>query len=275
MDDDRPSLSPDGAGRGSVWPTVSPDRIGVADFEYDLAYMGVYVRLKVRNSSPYLVREAELRIDGLGQTRSGIVTSRKVLVGPIFPREDVPAEQGIGDPAGISGLHFEEVAAHAVRLTPPGEMEPASTYPGLKATVVSVAEEEEAPDLREPADEESGEPPRAPGIVIRIRVRNDGPSVVERARLRLLYFEEAAAASAGREDRRPYPEAEWIFDMPHADWNPHRLPPPPNAWCEPADPLPPGGVHEFTIIHYYGGPRDWARSLEATSVEVLEIKVRA
>ena len=251
-----------------------PDKIGVADFEYDLAYMGVYVRLKVRNSSPYLVREAELRIDGRGQTVPRVVTSRTVLVGPLFPGEAVPAEEGIGDPAGISGLHFEEVAARAVPLTPPGEMAPASTYPGLVAEVVSVAEDE-WPDLRDPSGDAFSGCPTTLGIAIRIRVRNDGPAVIARARLRLLYFSEAGGTTQDQEGTPREPEWEWIFDMPHADWNPYRVPDAPGATYALADLLPPGGIHEFAVIHYYGGPVDWARSLETTSVEVFELRLRA
>jgi hypothetical protein len=50
-------------------------------------------------------------------------------------------------------------------------------------------------------------------------------------------------------------------------------PAPPGAACDPADPLPPGQTYEFTIVHYEGGPRDWARRLDATSVELLELKL--
>jgi hypothetical protein len=274
MDEDGPSSPPDEAAGGSGWPTVSADRIGVADFTYDLAYMGVYARLKIRNSSPYLLREAELRIDGRGQTVPKVVTSRTVLVGPLFPGEAVPAEQGIGDRAGISGLHFEEVAARAVPLTPPHEMVPASTYPGLVAEVVSVTEDE-WPDLRDPAGDAFSGSPTTPGIAIRIRVSNDGPAVIERARLRLLYFSEAGGTTQGQDGPPREPEWEWIFDVPHADWNPYRVPDAPGATYALADPLPPSGVHEFAVIHYYGGPVDWARCLDATSVEVLEIKLRA
>jgi hypothetical protein len=37
--------------------------------------------------------------------------------------------------------------------------------------------------------------------------------------------------------------------------------------------LPPGQTYEFTIVHHEGGPRDWAQRLDATSVEVLELKL--
>lgn len=266
---------PDGGAATTSWPVVSAGRIGVVDFEYDLAYMGVYVRLKVRNSSPHLVREAELRIDAYGQTARRVVTSRKLLVGPLFPGEDVPAEQGIGDRAGVSGLRFEGVAAHAVSLTPPGDMGLASAYPGLVAEVVEVGEDDDAPDLRVPPDHQSGEAPTASGIVIRIRVRNGGAATVERARLRLLYFDEAGGATQGRQGAPQEPDTEWIFDMPHADWNPYRVRGAPGATYELADPLPSGGVHEFAIVHYNGGPHGWAGRLDATSVEVCGIRLRA
>jgi hypothetical protein len=47
-----------------AWPQVSADKIGIPDFTSDLAYMGLYLKLEILNNSPYLVREAELRIDG-------------------------------------------------------------------------------------------------------------------------------------------------------------------------------------------------------------------
>ena len=55
--------------------------------------------------------------------------------------------------------------------------------------------------------------------------------------------------------------AEWILDMPRAEWDPHRLPAAPDAVCDPADPLPPGQAHEFTLVHYDGGPHGWAGCL--------------
>jgi hypothetical protein len=257
----------------SPWPTVSPDDIVVPDFGCDLAYMGFYLRLEVCNHSPYLVREVELRIDGRGQTVPRIVTSREIRVGPLFPGVIVHEEVGIGAREGISGFSFESVAAHAVRLTPPAEMVPAAEYPELVAEVVDVTSDKEAPDLGARDDDEPGEPPKASAKAIRVRVHNRGPAVVERARLKLKYFEALDEHAGSKPPWADSPVTEWILDMPRRDWNPYELPPAPDAACDPADPLPPGQAYEFTLVHHGGGPHDWGGRLEFTSVEVCELKL--
>jgi hypothetical protein len=222
-----------------------------------------------------LVREAELRIDGCGQTRPGVVTSRVVNVGPLFPGVYLHEEVGIGAPGGISGVSFNSVMARAVRLTPPAEMVPAAEDPALLADIVDVTVDEDAPDLRTREGNGSDEPPTAVATAIRISVRNAGPAVVERVRLKLQYFESAGEAAGGEAGPRRYSVAEWILDMPRRKWNPYRLPAAPNAVRDPVDPLPPGQAHEFTLVHYDGGPHDWAGCIDAVSVEVREVKLRA
>jgi hypothetical protein len=272
--DDDSSVPPGSAKDPSAWPEVSPDKIGVPDFTSDLAYMGFYLKLEIVNGSPYLVREAELRIDGTGPGSRMAVTSREVRVGPLFPGVWFHAEVGIGAQGGITGLIFNSVAAHAVRLTPPSEMVPASQYSNLVAEIVEVADEQELPDLRENEDYVSAGPRTAVGTVIRVRVRNGGPAVVDRVRLCLRYFETAGEAFRPKTEAGWGPVAEWIFDMPRRDWNPYGLRHVPHAACDPADSMPPGRTYEFTVVHYEEGPRDWARRLDATSVEVLELKLR-
>jgi hypothetical protein len=267
---DEPSLS-NVADDPSAWPVVSPSDIGIPDFHYDLAYMGVYVRLEISNGSPYLVREAELRVDGIGKTVQKVVTSRFITVGPLFPGVRVFEEVGIGAREGISGLRFESLAARAVRLTPPSGMVPASQYPGLVAEVVDVTVDEEAPDPRERWDDQA----TAVVTAIRIRVRNAGTAVVERARLEIQYFEVGGDSAGGPLSPAPDPVARWILDMPRSDWDPYQLPAAPHAFCDPADPLAPGQAHEFTLTHYDGGPHDWAGRRGALSVEVCELRLGA
>jgi hypothetical protein len=267
---DEPSLSnaPDDP---SAWPVVSPSDIGIPDFHYDLAYMGVHVRLQICNRSSYLVREAELRVDGLAPGTGRAVTSRYIRVGPLFPGACVEEEVGVGTQGGISGLDFETLATRAVRLTPPSEMVPALQYTGLLAEIVDVTVDEEAPDPRDRWDEQA----RAVATSIRIRVCNTGPAVVERARLRLRYFEVGGSPAGGPLSESPDPVAEWILDMPRSDWDPYRLPHAPRAFCDPADPLPPGQAHEFTLTHFDGGPRDWLGSRDALAADVCEVKLGA
>jgi hypothetical protein len=255
----------------SAWPAVSPGQIGIAEWDWDLAYMGVYLRLEVRNASPYLVREAELRIDGRGKTTQGIVASRVINVGPLFPGVYVHAEVGIGAPEGISGVSFDPVTARAVRLTPPIELLPAAEYPALLADIVDVTVDEDAPDLRDP----SLTPATAVATAIRIRVRNTGPAVVERARLELQYFAASGDATSDQATGRRDAVAAWVLDMPRREWNPYQLPAAPHAVCDPADPLPPGRAHEFTLVHYDGGPHGWAGCVDAVSVRVCAVKLRA
>jgi hypothetical protein len=151
-------------------------------------------------------------------------------------------------------------------------MVPASSYPDLVAEVIDVAVDDEAPDLRKPDEDWPGRPSTA--TVIRIRVRNSGPATVERVRLKLSYFEAGDEAAAGPTGPPRDSVAEWILDMPRREWNPYQLPEPPEAVCDPADPLGPGQSYEFALVHYDGGPHDWAGSLEATSVEVVALKLR-
>jgi hypothetical protein len=280
IDDDPPSR-PDRRQEPSGWPLVSPGHIGVDDYEYDLAYMGVYLRLEILNRSPYLVREATLRVDGLGPGAAGttapggVVTSREIKVGPLFPGVPFREELGIGAPGGITGLSFESVAAQAVRLTPPDQMVPAGEYPGLAAEILDVTVDPETPDLRGCEEMTLGETRTAEATFIRIVVRNAGKAVVDRVQLKVRYFEagdEAAIKGAGS---RRGQVAEWIFDMPHREWNPYRLAGPPDGACDPAAPLPPGRSYEFVLAHYDGGPRGWAGRLEATSVEVCAVRLQA
>jgi hypothetical protein len=259
----------------SVWPVVTPNQIVIAEYDWDLAYMGVYLRLEICNRSPYLVREAELRIDGKGPGSDRVVTSREVKVGTLFPGVYLHEEVGIGEQGGIGGVSFNSVAAHAVRLTPPAQMVSAVEYPNLTADILDVTVDEEAPDLRRYEGDGSGEPRTAEATSIRILVRNAGPRVVERVRLKVGYFETGSTATAGQVGLRRLPETEWIFDMPRRDWNPYRLSGPPDAAYAPADPLPPDQDYEFTLVHYNGGPHGWAGSRDAVSVEVCELKLRA
>lgn len=256
--------SPPGPGsppEPSDWPVVPPAYVGVDDYEYDLAYMGVYLRLDICNRSPYLVREATLRVDGLGPgvegavSPKGVVTSREIRVGPLFPGVLFREELGIGAPGGITGLSFETVAADAVKLTPPDQMAPAEAYPDLAAEILGVTREEDA-------------------TTIRVRVRNSGPATVERVRLSLRYFEARGETATGASESRRDRVAEWILDMPRRDWDPYRLPGPPEAAHDPAEPLLPGRSHEFTLIHRGGGPQGWAGRLAATAVEVSALKLK-
>jgi len=186
--DDSASQSPHHC-RPPEWPVVSPGNIGVPDFKADLAYMGFYLELKIRNSSSYLVREAVLRIDGKGPgiegqiTRNGVVPSREVKVGPLFPGVDVVEEVGIGARGGINGLDFITISARAVRLTPPEQMRPAAEYPGLTAEVFEVSVDENAMDFRRREDDGLGEPRTASATSIGVRVRNSGPATVDRVRM--------------------------------------------------------------------------------------------
>ncbi|OGD21508.1 MAG: hypothetical protein A2Y69_09425 [Candidatus Aminicenantes bacterium RBG_13_59_9] len=239
----------------SAWPIVLPDEIGVPDYECDLAYMGFNLRLKICNNSPYLVHRAELRVDGRGPGSWKVVTSREVRVGPLFPGVRTVEEVGIGAQGGITGLGFSCLAAEAVRLTPPDQMVPAAEYPELAAKILDVTADREA-------------------TAIRIRVRNAGPAVVERVRLKISYFETARGeAKGGEAGPRPIPVAEWILDMPRREWDPYDLPDSPEAACDPADPLPPGQTYEFTLRHCGGVPCDWAGVREATAIEVTELKL--
>jgi homoserine O-acetyltransferase len=100
-------------------------------------------------------------------------------------------------------------------------------------------------------------------------------ATVERVRLRLGYVgtdDEEAVAPSGLPLTLV---ASWILDMPRAGWNPYRLPAPPNATCEPADPLHPGEAHELTLVHYHGGPHGWAGCPGAVSVEVCGVMTRS
>jgi hypothetical protein len=257
-----------------MWPVVSPDKIVVAESDWDLAYMGVYLRLEICNRSPFLVREAELRIDGRGAATPGVVTSREIKVGPLFPGVYVHEEVGIGAQGGISGVSFDTVAVHAVRLTPPDQMVPAAEYPDLTAEILEVAADQEAPDLRRPEDDGSEDSRTVLATAIRIRVRNGGRAVVERTRLKLKYFGAADEGTGGPAGPHQDLGIEWIFDMPQRKWNPYRLPDRLDAACDPADPLPSGQSYEFIVVHYNGGPHGWAGNLDATAVEVCELRLR-
>ena len=197
MVDDGPSARPGIAGDPLIWPVVTPGNIVIADFEYDLAYMGVYLRLEICNRSPYLVREAQLRVDGRGQTVQKIVTSETITVGPLFPGVHVHEEVGIG--------RGRESAAW---LSSPSQRVPSDSHrrptrnlrariPACWREIVEVTTDEEALDLRWSEDDH---PPTTVATSIDIRVRNTGPAVVERARLGLEYFE-AGAYSAGGHTR--------------------------------------------------------------------------
>jgi hypothetical protein len=267
--DDDSSSRPGSTEGPVVWPVVSPGTIVIAEWDCDLAYMGFYLRLEICNRSPYLVREAELRIDGFGRGTQRVVTSRAINVGPLLPGEYIHEEVGIGAREGIQGLSFNSVKAQAVRLTPPAGMVPAAQYSALVAEIVDVTVDEEAPDLRRHWDDVPGEARKAVGTAIRVRVRNTGPVVVDRVRLKLQYFEAHGQEGSPREW-----VAEWILDMPHEEWNPYQLPAAPEVFCRPAHPLQPGQAHEFTLVHYDGGPHGWAGSLDAVSVEVVEMRLR-
>jgi len=264
---DNPPSRPDSRNDLAPWPIVSPDEIVIAEWDWDMAYMGVYLKLEICNRSPYLVREAELRIDGRAQGVPGIATSREIRTGPLFPGVFVHEEIGIGARGGIGGVSFNFVSAHAVRLTQPDEMVPAAEYPALAAEILDVTIDKETPDPRS----SEGEFLTADRTAIHVRIRNGGTAVVERARLMLLYFE------AGRDEtgKQPSLVANWIFDAPRREWDPYRLPAAPEAVCDPAPPLPPGQSYDFTLVHYGGGPHGWAGCREATSVEVCELKLRS
>ena len=151
-------------------------------------------------------------------------------------------------------------------------MRPAAEYPSLTAEVVDVSVDEDAPDLRNPDDGAPGEGQTVVAANICVRVRNAGPKTIERVRLRLGYFGTDDEETAPSETPRTL-VASWILDMPRAGWNPYRLPAPPDAACDPADPLLPGQAHEFTLVHYHGGPHGWAGCLDAVSVDVCDISL--
>ncbi|HSQ79405.1 MAG TPA: hypothetical protein VLN41_02325 [Candidatus Bathyarchaeia archaeon] len=259
------------------WPVVSPNEIGVAEFDADLAYMGYFLKLEICNRSPYLVREATLHIEAQGpgmpgmETTRGVATTRDLTVGPLFPGAYYHEEIGIGARGGITGFSFDFAKPRAVKMTPPGQMIPASEYPALAAELIDAAVDEDPSDLYRPDDERPGS--HAEAKVLRIRVRNAGPSTVDRVRLKLEYFDAGVpAGGASGPERRSV--TEWILDMPRKDWNPYRLPAAPDAAFEPADPLPPDGSYEFDLVQDNGGPREWAGRLDATSIQVLELKLR-
>ncbi len=262
-----------------VWPTVSPGFIRIEEWDWDPHYMGVDLRLEICNRSPYLVREAELRVNGTGPgdpaagVRGGLVASRTIKVGPLFPGVYVHEDIGLGAQGGITGVGFDPVAARAVPLAPPDELLPAAEYPGLSAEVLEVVAEVEVPDLREPdgASREGGA--SAEAALIRVRVVNGGPSVIDRVRLKVAYLGAGGGPAEGPAASPPSPVAEWILDMPRADWNPYRVADGPGAGYAVADPLPPGRAQEFTIVHYGRGPVEWAARLEATAVTVEGIRV--
>jgi hypothetical protein len=258
----------------SDWPVVTPDDIVIADFEYDLAYMGVYLRLEICNISPYLVREAELLIEGRGPADRASRT-RELKVGPLLPGVRFHAEIGLGAPGGIQGVSFDSLAARAVRLTPPDQLAPPSDYPELAAEILDVTDVKEAPDLRRRDDDDLGEPQTAEAKVIRILVRNGGPRVVEMVRLKLDYFRSGDVAAAGQAGLSRYRAAKWIFDMPRRDWNPYQLSGPEDEAYPRADPLRPGQTYEFSLVHFDGQPHGWAGSREALSVEVCGLKIAA
>ena len=111
--DDDPTTTPDPQEDPSGWPIVSPGDIVVAEWDWDLAYMGVYLRLEICSRSPYLVREAVLRIDGKGQGSDRVVASRWAKVGPLLPGVRVREEVGISAQGGIGGVSFTSVRASA------------------------------------------------------------------------------------------------------------------------------------------------------------------
>ena len=273
MPGDRPSSDPGSSNDVQPWPVVSPSDVWIAEFDWDLAYMGVYLRLQACNASAYLVREAEIRIDALAQASQSVVTSRLLRVGPLLPGVRVHEEVGIGAREPVGGLRFDTTAVQAVSLTPPREMVPAEDYPALRAEVVGVDFDPEAPDLRlRPADW-AGDVPTTSRHTIRVRVRNTGPATVERARLKLRYFDACVETASGQPGAQREPVAEWILDMPREGWNPYLLPAAPAAACEPADPLAPGQAHEFALPHYGGGPHGWMGSTETVSVTVSEVRL--
>lgn len=263
----------------AVWPVVAPSFIRIEEWDWDPHYMGVDLRLEICNRSPYLVREAELRVDGTGPgdpaagVRGGLVASRTVKVGPLFPGVYVHEAIELGARGGITGVSFESVAVRAVGLTPPEELIAPAAYPGLSAEVVEVGGETEAPDLREPGGEGGRDVATAEAATIRVRVVNGGPAVVDRVRLKLSYFGPVESPEAGSSTPRLEPAAEWVLDMPRADWNPYRVAAGPGAGYALADPLPPGRAHEFTIVHFGRGPREWAAGVDATKVEVTGLRV--
>ncbi|MBN1998276.1 hypothetical protein JW935_12025 [candidate division KSB1 bacterium] len=250
-----------------VWPVVAPEDVRVAEYESDLAYMGFYLKLKIANRSPYLVREAVLRIDGFVGGFHQVNASQEVKVGPLFPEIYVHEEVGIGARGGITGLRFNSVSADAVRLTPPSQMVPAPEYPQLEAEILKLNVEKEEAESWENSNEYSDEIPTVIGTSICFRVRNSGPAVVERVRLKLRYFENADELKIP-----PRAVAEWIFDMPRRGWNPYRIPGQLDVFGDPVDQLLPNHAYEFTIKHYNPGPVDWARRRDALSIEVLELK---
>lgn len=258
----------------AVWPIVSPGFIRIEDWDWDPHYMGVDLRLEICNRSPYLVREAELRIDGTGPgdpavgIRGGLVASRTVKVGPLFPGVFVHENVGLGAQGGITGVSFDPVAARAVPLASPDELIPAAEYPGLSAEVLEVIAEAEVPDLRTPGPGGPGPTDMTDAATIRIRVVNRGPSAVDRVRLKVTYFGSGQSSTPDSLPSRPELVAEWILDMPREDWNPYDPAGRSDGGYEIADPLPPGRAREFTIVHYGRGPQDWAARLEATAVEV-------
>ncbi len=248
---------------------VSPSEIAIADWDWDLAYMGVYLRLEICNRSRYLVREATLRIEGQGRGGLGVVTSRLVHMGPLFPGVRVHEEVGVSAQGGIGGIGIETLAAHAVGLTPPALLMPAHEYTGLVAEIAEVACGGEVPDLRVPA----GGGAMTSGKSIRVRVRNDGPLTVHRTRIRLRYFDVADDGDESPDSPSLRQVAEWHLDVPARDWNPHCLSGQPRAVCTPAPPLPPGGTYAFTLVHYGGGPHEWAGTSGSTRVDVLGVRV--
>ena len=269
-------LLPNDTAGSPAWPSVSPRLIGVAEWDWDPAYMGVYLRLEICNNSPYLVREATLRIDGRGQTVQRVVASRDVRVGPLFPGVYHHEEVGIGDPAGISGVSFDVLAACAVGLGPPGEMVQAAEYPGLIAEVAGVEAEAEVPDLRVSDAQFLHVPTTAIAATIRIRLRNTGPSTVDRTRIQLLYLgaRHEDTADGGETQDEEAPVARWILDAPRSDWNPHQQFGAADTPWESAPPLAPGDTHEFTVVHYGSGPHEWPADARATRVEVLGLALR-
>ncbi len=98
-----------------------------------------------------------------------------------------------------------------------------------------------------------------------------GPAVVERARLKILYYDDADAQPG----RPRVPDTEWILDMPRQGWDPYRLRLAPGASCDPADPLAPGQDYEFAVTHYGGGPHGWPARTDTTAVEVCEVRTRS
>jgi hypothetical protein len=274
MPGEHPSSDSGSGNDAQPWPVVSPSEVWIAQFDWDLAYMGVYLRLQVCNFSAYLVRETEIRVDALAQATQRVLTSRVLRVGPLLPGVRVHEEVGIGAREPIGGLRFDTVVVRAVSLTPPREMVPAGEYPALRAEVVGVDFDPEAPDLRRRAGDWPGDLPTTARHAIRIRVRNAGSATVERARLKVRYFDAGVEAASGQAGAQREPVAEWVLDMPREGWSPYLLPAAPDAACEPADPLAPGQAHDFTLTHYGGGPHGWTGSIDAVSVAVSEVRLR-